>query len=140
MPVELDDGRTWIVFYTVPWGDFTPAPYVPITAKGVIRRRHEDTIKPLPKTPRQGFIPWRRVKGRGDFVRWFEFDDYSINGRHVFPAQFGERAESGLFVSEAFANAAIAAGLKGLDYHATGKPDGPEWYTDPRDKDFPLWY
>jgi hypothetical protein len=138
LPIATDDGQNWQMFTFEP-----PCPLAPlaeITAKGIIRRNHADMTKPLPKTPRAGVMPWRRVKGRGDFVRWFDFDETTVAGRHIFRAQYEGKPETLMFVSRAFVEAAVAHGLRGLDYHVTAKPEGPLWHTDPRDKDFPFWY
>lgn len=138
LPVTADDGTDWHLFLMVEFGPV--APLVEITDKGVIRRNHTDMPKPLPRTPKAGLMPWRRVKGRGDFVRWYDFDAASIGGRHVFRAQHNGKLDWRIFVSHAFMQAATEYGLKGLDYHATRRPEGPFWHSDPHDKDFPFWY
>jgi hypothetical protein len=137
LPIATNDGQDWQIFAFNVLGPF--APLAEITARGTIRRNHADMAMPLPTTPRAGVMPWRRVKGRGDVVRWFDFDETTVAGRHVFRAQHQGKPEMLTFVSRAFVEAAVAHGLRGLDYHVTAKPEGPLWHSDPRDTDVPVW-
>lgn len=138
LPIVTEEGEKWYLFFMSELGPL--ATFAEIRSKGIVRRNHDDMPKPLPRTPKEGMMPWRRVKGRGDFVRWYEFDEESIGGRYVFPARYSEKPETAKFVSHDFMRAAIDHGLKGLDYHVTTRPEGPFWHSDPRDKDFPFWY
>ena len=138
LPIVTDEGEAWHLFLMSHFGPF--APLAEITAKDVIRRNHTDMPKPLPRTPKAGLMPWQRLKGRADYVSWYEFEETTVAGRHVFRAQHGGKFQTPIFVSHAFMRAATENGLKGLDYRVTVRPEGPFWHSDPHDKDFPFWY
>ena len=138
LPVDVDGGNIWRYFLMDSLGDNVP--HAKVLAKGKVRRNHADLPKPLPRTPVEGIIPWRRKKHDGaDFINWYELDPESIDGRDVFYGVYsysvlveGVRPipNTKTFVSERFVKAVLEAGLQGLVFHETTKPDDPAWQPD----------